>query len=119
MLFEFWCRVLLEAGFVGSRSREMQLAKFLVRNEMTKIMHLQFAVHPSRWAGAEAFSADELETVWCIRKLADGPRAYAVADEVLDLVWADQARVRSRSRCVRRPITRQFPGRPAPAFRYL
>ena len=98
LLFEFWCRALLEAGFVGSRSREMQLAKFLVRNEMTKLMHLQFAVHPSRWTGAEAFSAAELESVWSMRMLTCGPRAYPIANEVLELVWDNQRRNRSRSR---------------------
>ena len=68
-LFAYWCRALDEVGFSGNRLRASLLAKFLVKNEMIRIKHLKFAVHPSLWDGAESFSASELDAVWNIRCL--------------------------------------------------
>ena len=59
--------MLVETGFCGTKVRETNLARFLVRNEITKLGHLQFADHPSGWPGAEAFSAEELDAVWAMK----------------------------------------------------
>ena len=69
-LVQFGRHVLSDNGFTGSAERAQLVAHFLARNQLTKLVHLQHADHPSTWLGAQTLEAAELEIVWGLRKVA-------------------------------------------------
>ena len=59
--------MLKDAKFAGSSERAVVIARFLVKNEITKPLHLQYCDHPSEWVDASEFEPDELQAVWNLR----------------------------------------------------
>ena len=63
----FWRGMLTQNGFGGGAAREARVAKFIAKNQITKIEHLKYADHPSEWLDAEGLTHDELQAVWDLR----------------------------------------------------
>ena len=63
----FWRSMLAKQGFGGGAAREERLAKFIAKNLITKVEHLEYADHPSEWMDAEGITPDELQAVWNLR----------------------------------------------------
>ena len=69
LIVVFWQHILDENGFAGRDERKEVLAQFLARNHLTRLLHLQYAEHPSKWLGAEGVANEELEFIWGLKRV--------------------------------------------------
>jgi hypothetical protein len=76
----FWRSMLAKNGFGGGTAREQRVAKFIAKNQITKIEHLKYADHPSKWLDAEGITPDELQAVWNLRGVVRQRSRFALSN---------------------------------------